>query len=116
MPNNDHDKTARALIEGPVVVAIAAYSDTIRYYKPGTIIESDCEVEEEAKIGPNDHAVLLVGYGTEDGVDYWLVQNSFGKTYGDDGYLKIKREPGLIGPGICGIQRYYGRPVLRPVN
>lgn len=53
-----------------------------------------------AKCGVNlDHGVLAVGYGTEDGVDYILVKNSWGPTWGLDGYVKI----GNSEDNICGI-------------
>lgn len=45
----------------------------------------------------NNHAVLVVGYGSEGGKDYWLVKNSWGKYFGEDGFFKIKR-----GTGHCG--------------
>jgi len=38
-----------------------------------------------------DHAVVLVGYGTEQGKDYYLVRNSWGASWGDEGYIKIAR-------------------------
>ena len=48
-----------------------------------------------------DHAVLVIGYGTEGGVDYWLVKNSWGPDWGDNGKIKIKR-----GTNECGIGNY----------
>ena len=40
------------------------------------------------------HAVLLIGYGTEDtsGEDYWLIKNSWATSWGDQGYMKISRK------------------------
>merc|ERR1712168_407788 len=51
----------------------------------------------DAGASPN-HAISVVGYGTEDGVDYWLIKNSWGKWWGDNGYIKMQR-----GVGMCGI-------------
>ena len=46
-----------------------------------------------------NHAVVVVGYGTtEEGLDYWLVKNSWGPGWGDQGYIKIQR-----GVNMCGI-------------
>ena len=53
-----------------------------------------------------DHAVLMVGYGT-DTVDYWTVKNSWGVKWGEDGYFRIKR-----GDGTCGINSHVTTGIL----
>jgi len=40
-----------------------------------------------------DHAVVLVGYGTDKGTDYYLVRNSWGSSWGEDGYIRQLRKP-----------------------
>ena len=58
-------------------------------------ILSDCPPTERDS---TDHSILIVGYGSEDGVDYWLFKNSWGKEWLDGGFGKIRR-----GTGECGI-------------
>ena len=48
-----------------------------------------------------NHAVVIVGWGTENGIPYWKIRNSWGKFYGDNGYMKLKR-------GTCGITMVVG--------
>ena len=73
-----------AVSRGPVSVAIEADTTAFQFYSSGIITGSAC--------GNNlDHGVLIVGYGEEDGVMYWLVKNSWGTSWGDNGYVKIER-------------------------
>ena len=65
-----------------------------RFYTSGVMDNVNCGTTL-------DHAVLAVGYGNEDGKDYWLVKNSWGPKWGLDGYIKLAM---VEGDGICGVQ------------
>jgi len=79
---------------GPLAVALNA--DPLMTYKTGIIelTETTC-----SPAGMN-HAVTLVGYGTENGKDFWIVRNSWGANWGEQGYFRLIR-----GKGACGINR-----------
>jgi len=57
-----------------------------------------------------DHGVLVVGYGTDSGQDYWIVKNSWGLTWGEQGYGRLLRGKG--GAGECGILSQPSYPVV----
>ena len=83
-----------ALMQGPVSVAVRSSSINFQLYRSGIITS--------AKRGTKtDHDVLAVGYGTVNGQDYYLVKNSWGKLWGEHGFVRIGAEE--HGDGICGI-------------
>ena len=64
------------------------------HYSGGVITDESCGHDV-------NHAALVVGYGAENGLEYFLVKNSWGETWGDHGYVKIGVQ---AGEGVCGIQ------------
>merc|ERR1711915_385318 len=97
---SDKDLMAAAQ-QQPVSIAIEADQDIFQHYTSG-VITGNC--------GTNtDHGVLLVGYGTDSGTDYWKVKNSWGASWGMNGYILIQR-----GVNKCGIAD--GPPSYPTVN
>jgi C1A family cysteine protease len=86
-----------ALNDRPVSIAIEADTMTFQQYTTGVITSSLCGTTL-------DHAVTAVGYGTDadSGVEYFLVRNSWGEVWGEEGYVKIAVTDGL---GTCGINQ-----------
>jgi cathepsin F len=69
----------------------------LQYYYGGIIDLPDSRCNP---FGLN-HAVNIVGYGEENEVKFWIVRNSWGSRWGENGYFRIAR-----GKGTCGINRY----------
>jgi C1A family cysteine protease len=102
---NDQLSLKSALSRQPVSVAIEADSFYFQSYSSGVLTSDKCGTKL-------DHGVLAVGYGTENGNDYWLVKNSWGTSWGDNGYVKIGRSDSTNDPGICGIAMQPSYPVV----
>ena len=68
---------------GAISTGLGAIDYGFYFYKEGVF--DNCTATK------TNHAVVVVGWGTENGVDYWLIKNSMGWKWGDYGYIKIKR-------------------------
>jgi len=98
---NEDDLRNNLFMAGPVSIAFEVIAG-FRDYKSGVYSDPAC------KNGPMDvnHAVLAVGYGTENNVDYWVIKNSWGAAWGDNGYFKMQRNVNM-----CGVQNCNSYPM-----
>jgi len=93
---NDQVSLKAAVAQQPVAVAISADTMIFQSYSSGVITSANCYTSL-------NHGVLAVGYGTENGQDYWLVKNSWGTSWGNNGYVKIAKSSSTNDAGVCGI-------------
>lgn len=92
----DQIALAAAVAKQPVTIAIEADTRYFQSYSGGILDSSSC--------GTNlDHAVEIIGYGSENGVDYWNVRNSWGSSWGEGGYFRVKKTSSTNDIGICGV-------------
>ena len=93
---NDCLGLLRRLSTSPVAVGLDA--NTMMFYKSGVFSDTSCN--------PNaiNHGVVVVGYGTDSLTkkNFWIVRNSWGTTWGEQGYIRMDRDA-QTATGICGI-------------
>lgn len=88
---------------GPIAVGIDASAYTFHFYSHGVYSDSQCSA------WALNHAVTAVGYGALDGSAYWLVKNSWGTDWGQEGYILMARN----GDNFCGIASAASYPLIK---
>lgn len=108
VPENDEKSLEKAVANQPVSVAIEAGGREFQLYQSG-IFTGRCGTAL-------DHGVTAVGYGTENGVDYWIVKNSWGASWGEEGYIRMERDLATSATGKCGIAMEASYPIKKGQN
>lgn len=105
IPKGD-EQTLKAAVGtiGTIAVGLDATHDKFMFYSDGVYFNSDCSPERIS------HAVLAIGYGTDEktGMDYWIIKNSYGLSWGENGYGKIARNK----DNHCGITNLASYPII----
>ncbi|KAH0786230.1 Clan CA, family C1, cathepsin L-like cysteine peptidase [Histomonas meleagridis] len=100
---NETDMAVKCAEYGVLSACIEAGDIEFEYYTSGIYKNDNCSP------WGLDHAIDIVGYGTEEGTDYWLVRNSYGTSWGLDGYIKMIRNY----DGNCGIDMSVYVPIVQ---
>ena len=94
VPQGNYMSLKSALHKNAITIGIDASSKHFQLYKSG-VIDETIECSNEI-----NHGVLLVGYGVENGIKYWLIKNSWSNEWGENGYFKLlRKEDGFL----CGM-------------
>ncbi|KAH7332465.1 hypothetical protein KP509_20G088800 [Ceratopteris richardii] len=107
---NDETSLLKAVAQQPVSVAVEAGGRDFQFYSGG-IFTGGCGTDL-------DHAMLIVGYGSDAQIDYWIVKNSWGTNWGEKGYIRMQRGGGVkkMAAGLCGINMLASFPIKTSAN
>jgi hypothetical protein len=103
-PNHEKHMKLTLRFVGPIAVGINGADPSFLAYSGGIFDKAKCKQAA-------NHALLIVGYGQEEFYDgtvtnYWIARNSWGRGWGENGFVRIARGHGSKGiPGVCGIAR-----------
>lgn len=82
--NDEENLLHTVAISGSIVITININNESFMRYSSGVYYEDNCS-------HVTNHAVLLVGFGSENGEDFWVIQNSFGVRWGEEGFIRVAR-------------------------
>lgn len=97
------DQLKETLLKQPVV-AYFYISEDFYFYKSGIFTTNKCGKNNCERV---NHAVLIVGYGIEKGIEYWLCKNSWGDDWGENGYFRVEMRSNM-----CCVEAYNMYPYL----
>lgn len=84
-----------ALVQQPVTVAVDA--NLWSFYKSGIFNNQFCTTTQL------NHGVTAIGYGVEGSTPFWIIRNSWGTTWGEQGYMRLNRNTYSGSGGLCGV-------------
>ncbi|KAF8061988.1 Actinidain [Scenedesmus sp. PABB004] len=112
VPFSNETAMTQAVSVTPIITAICVGPalDDWHHYAGGIFDAPCCEKEKEVAL---DHGIVVVGYGEEGGVPYWVLKNSWGEGWGEKGFMRIRRNHGK--DGKCRLAMYPAMVFRRPL-
>ncbi|KAM4121503.1 hypothetical protein ACB094_01G010500 [Castanea mollissima] len=103
VPSNNEEALLQAVANQPVSIALDGSGRNFQFYQGGVFMQ-ECGTRLT-------HAITAIGYGTsDDGNKYWLMKNSWGTHWGENGYMRIQRDTSAP-RGLCGLAQKASYPV-----
>jgi C1A family cysteine protease len=98
IPEGDEKVMADMLVKyGPLFIGVDAESRRFMFYRSGILNIKQCPTRQQDM----DHAMVVVGYGHDPTLrmSYWIIRNSWGTRWGENGYLRLAKDAG----NMCGV-------------